>query len=154
MSDDQGPASRSLETLTAEQQELVAAARDARERARAIYSGYRVGAAARVDGRIVLGCNVEISSYGLTMCAERVALFAAVAGGGQSVEQIAVLGPGLAGRPTPPCGACRQVIWDLAGDVTVLLATPEGDVEVWSARDLLPAPFEAQFLDPIEDPSE
>ncbi len=147
-------APRRVEELTPDLRELVAAATTARNRARAVYSGYQVGAAARADGAIVLGCNVEISSYGLTMCAERVALFAAVANGRRRVEAVAVLGPGLHGRPTPPCGACRQVIWDLAGDIPVLLATPDGEVEIWQAAELLPEPFDPQFLAPPNDAPE
>lgn len=128
--------------LAPEQRKLVEAAIRARAQAHAPFSGFAVGAAALdSDLRIHRGCNVENSSYSLTICAERVALFSAIADGAGEITSIAVAGPGHRGRPTPPCGACRQVIWDLAGDVTVLLATLDGKVEVWRAADLLPAAF-------------
>lgn len=136
-----------IEELPEAERRLVEAAADARGRARAPYSGYAVGAAvADAGGRIHVGCNVEISSYGLTLCAERVALFAACAAGATGFRALAVVGPGCGGKPTPPCGACRQVIWELAGEVPVLLATPEGRVERWSSGDLLPEPFGPHHL--------
>ena len=148
MSSTPRPSTQELTQLAAEHQELVRAAAAARGRALARYSGYQVGAAVRADGTVVPGCNVEISSYGLTMCAERVALFAAIARGLHRFEAIAVVGPGLGEQPTPPCGACRQVLWDLAGDVPVLLASPAGKVQIWSASALFPAPFDPQHLAP------
>ena len=133
---------------------LVNEAAAARTNAHAPYSGFAVGAAVRtVDGQVYCGCNIEISSYGLTMCAERVALFAARAAGAQELEAIAVVGPGAGGAPTPPCGACRQVIWDLAPKAEIYLATPEGRVEVRAAIDLLPDPFgPAQLAAHHDDP--
>ena len=128
--------------------DLLAAAEAARGRARATYSGYRVGAAALdSQNRVHAGCNVEISSYPLSLCAERVALFAAIAAGAESIEAIAVVGPGHGGDPTPPCGACRQVIWDLAGDIPVLLGSPDGTVQQWQSRALLPSPFGPDHLE-------
>ncbi|NKB90232.1 MAG: cytidine deaminase [Acidobacteria bacterium] len=136
--------------LEPELRKLVEAAIRARANAHAPYSGFAVGAAAvDADLRLHRGCNVENSSYGLTVCAERVALFSAVADGASDIRAIAVAGPGHRGRPTPPCGACRQVIWDLAGDVQVLLATLDGQVEVWQAADLLPAAFGPDDLQDI-----
>ena len=136
------PAMVDAGALTPEQRKLVEAAVRARNEAHAPYSGFAVGAAALdADLRFHRGCNVENSSYGLTVCAERVALFSAVADGAAEITAIAVAGPGARGRPTAPCGACRQVIWDLAGDIPVLLATLDGRVEVWTAAALLPAPF-------------
>jgi cytidine deaminase len=130
---------------------LIEAAIEARERAHAPYSGFRVGAAVRsTDGAIHLGCNVESPSYGLTVCAERVALFAARAAGATTCDAIAVAGAAHAGRALPPCGACRQVIHDLAGNVPILLATLDGRVERWSAAELLPAAFDAEFLEESE----
>lgn len=130
------------------QRALLRDAELARSRARATYSGYRVGAAVRdSDGNVHLGCNVEISSYPLTLCAERVALFAAVAAGASTIEAIAVVGPGLELDPTPPCGACRQVIWDLANSAPVLLAAADGQVEIWQPRQLLPRPFGPEHLE-------
>lgn len=141
------PRPRRLADLPPEHRKLVEAAGRARQHAHAPYSGFAVGAAALDrDLRLHRGCNVENSSYGLTICAERVALVSAVADGAEDITALAVVGPGSNGRPTPPCGACRQVIWDLAGDVTVLLATLEGEVEVWRAGDLLPAAFGPENL--------
>lgn len=127
---------------------LIDDATRARGRAHAPYSGYAVGAAVRaLDGRVFPGCNVEISSYGLTMCAERVALFAARAAGAREFAAMAVVGPGSGTAPTPPCGACRQVIWDLAGDIDIYLATPDGVVETRRTSDLLPEPFGPEQLE-------
>lgn len=135
--------------LTAAHRALLEAAGEARARARAPYSLYRVGAAVLdSESRIHLGCNVESPSYPLTLCAERVALFAAIAAGAGSVQAIAVVGPGLEEQPTPPCGACRQVIWDLAPEATVLLGAPGGRVEIWRPADLLPCAFGANHLNP------
>lgn len=139
----------SLQQLPAGHRELVDAAREARRRARPTYSDFAVGAAVRSnDGTVVPGCNVEISSYSLTLCAERVALFAAVARGLQTFEAIAVVGPGRADAPTAPCGACRQVIWDLCGDCEVILATPAGASVLWKASELLPEAFGPGHLEP------
>lgn len=134
-----------LDRLDAERRALVEAALRARERAHAPYSGFRVGAAvAAADGTVQPGCNVEISSYSMTLCAERVALFAARAAGHTDFRALAVAGP-EGDESTPPCGACRQVIWDLAGDIEVLLV--DGDaVEVWRAAELYPNAFGPERL--------
>jgi cytidine deaminase len=108
--------------------ELVAAARAARERAYAPYSGFRVGAALRTDqGEVVTAANVENASYGLAICAERAAVAAAVAQGHRRFEAIAVAGPGA--DPVPPCGACRQVLREFPRDVDlrVLCAGEAGE---------------------------
>jgi len=142
------PTTRSLDDLQPAERDLIAAALRARENAHAPYSSFSVGAALRaVDGTVYLGCNVEISSYGLTECAERVALFAARAAGAREFAALAVAGPDGAGRPTPPCGACRQVIWDLAGDINVYLVASTGAVQVWRAAELLPEPFGPAHLE-------
>lgn len=134
--------SRQRSELDEATRRLIDQAAEARTNAHAPYSGFAVGAAVRaVDGQVYCGCNVEISSYSLTMCAERVALFAARAAGAQELEAIAIIGPGADGTPTTPCGACRQVIWDLAPGAEIYLATPAGRVEVRAAADLLPDPF-------------
>jgi len=136
------PTTCGIDDLPRGERDLIATALRARENAHAPYSGFVVGAALRaVDGTVYLGCNVEISSYGLTECAERVALFAARAVGAREFDALAVVGPDSVGRPTPPCGACRQVIWDLAGDITIYLAAAEGEVQIWKAAELLPEPF-------------
>jgi cytidine deaminase len=124
---------------------LISAARQARENAHAPFSNFRVGAALRAkSGRIYTGCNVENASYGLTMCAERVAIFKAVSEGDSGFEAIAVVTDTEA--LTPPCGACRQIIWEFCGDVDVVLANLGGKVEVERAGKLLPRAFDASFL--------
>ena len=142
------PTTCSFDDLAPAERDLVSAALRARENAHAPYSGFSVGAALRaVDGTVHLGCNVEISSYGLTECAERVALFAARATGARDFDALAVAGPDSADRPTPPCGACRQVVWDLAGDIIVILASAAGEVQIWRAAELLPEPFGPMHLE-------
>ncbi len=119
--------------------ELLAAARVARTHAYAPYSGFFVGAALLcIDGSVVAGCNVENASYGLSMCAERMAAFAAVAGGQRRFTAIAVAGPD--GESTPPCGACRQVLAEFGNELRVLYATVDGFEETTIAA-LLPATF-------------
>ncbi len=131
-----------LADLDDDARRLIRAAMEARHNAYAPYSDFAVGAALRDGGgEIHSGCNVEISSYGLTLCAERVALFAAWASGVRHCTALAVVGPGSGGAPTPPCGACRQVIWDLAEGATVYLATLDGRAQIWTASELLPGPF-------------
>lgn len=133
---------RTREEIDESARRLIEQASAARANAHAPYSGFAVGAALRTaNGNLFLGCNVEISSYGLTMCAERVALFAARTAGTDEVEAVAVVGPGSGADPTPPCGACRQVLWDLAPEADVYLATPEGEVRVTTVAELLPEPF-------------
>lgn len=119
----------------------MAAAGEARRHALAPYSRFRVGAAVLAsDGTIFGGCNVESASYGLTVCAERTAAFKAVSEGRRDFRAVAVVAGGA--PPTPPCGACRQVLWDLCGDVDVLLANEEGVVEETTLAALFPRPFE------------
>ena len=147
--------SQQIDELDGAARELIERATQARTHAHAPYSGFAVGAAARSsDGQIHAGCNIEISSYGLTMCAERVALFASRAAGATEVEALAVIGPGSAQLPTPPCGACRQVIWDLAPNATIYLATSAGSVDIRAAADLLPDPFGPAQLEAHRRPSD
>ena len=128
-----------------EYETLVAAARAARENAHAPYSNFRVGAALRaLSGRVYTGCNVENATYGLTICAERVAIFKAVSEGERGFDAIAVVAQ--TDKLTPPCGACRQIIWEFCGDVEIILANLKGGVEVHRASGLLPDPFDASFL--------
>jgi cytidine deaminase len=126
--------------------ELADIAQQARAQAHAPYSNFKVGAALEgADGRVFTGCNVENSSYGLSMCAERVAIFKAISEGLREFKRIAV----IADTPIPvrPCGACRQVISDLfPKDTEVILANLQGDLEVTTIRELLPAPFDRSFL--------
>jgi cytidine deaminase len=124
---------------------LIAAARQARENAHAPFSNFRVGAAVRAkSGRIYGGCNVENASYGLGCCAERVAIFKALSEGERGFDAIAVVTD--ADTLTPPCGACRQVIWEICGDVPVILADLAGNSERLQSAELLPRPFDASSL--------
>lgn len=119
---------------------LVQAALAVRERAYARYSQFRVGAALLgADGRIFTGCNVENASYGLTICAERAAVFCAVAAGQQDFWRLAIASAGGA----TPCGACRQVLFEFAPDLPILLIDAEnpGSVVEANLRDLLPRAF-------------
>lgn len=118
---------------------LLQAARTAAARAYAPYSGYRVGAAVEdVDGYTHIGCNVENASYGLTVCAERVAMAGAVAVGASRPVRLALWVPH--GPPATPCGACRQFLAEFVADLPIRSASPEGQQE-WSLAELLPKPF-------------
>ena len=124
---------------------LVEAARAARLHAHAPFSRFQVGAALLTrEGRVFTGCNVENASYGLTVCAERVAVWKAVAEGYRAFARIAVVAD--TAEPTPPCGACRQVLWELGGDLEVILANLEAPKALYRMRDLLPHPFDARLL--------
>jgi cytidine deaminase len=125
-----------------ERDTLIAAARAAREHAHAPYSNFRVGAALRAkSGRIFTGCNVENSTYGLTLCAERVAVFKALSEGERGFDAVAVVTD--SGALTPPCGACRQILWEFCGDAEVILANLKGQVEVHRMSALFPKPFDS-----------
>jgi len=126
---------------------LLAAAMAAREHAYAKYSNFRVGAALELaDGRIVTGCNVENASYGLTMCAERVAIFKAISEGAapRSFRRVAVCAD--TERLTPPCGACRQILWEFCGDVTVTLVNLHGKTRTFMVGELMPEAFDDSLL--------
>lgn len=124
---------------------LVTAARAVRERAAADYSGFKVGAALEtVDGVIVTGCNVENATHGLTVCAERVAVFKAISDGHRAFTRIVVVADTDA--PTPPCGACRQILWEFGGDIEVILANLTEVKATFRMRDLLPMPFDKRLL--------
>jgi cytidine deaminase len=125
--------------------DLLAAALDARQHAHAPYSHFLVGAAIEdVDGRIHTGCNVENSTYGLTICAERVAVFKAMSEGVREFRRIAVAAD--TETLTPPCGACRQILWEFCGDIEVTLVNPRGVSETLRMKDLFPRAFDASFL--------
>jgi len=124
---------------------LVAAARAAREHARARYSGFKVGAALEcADGTIVTGCNIENATYGLTVCAERVALLKALSEGRDQFVRIAVVADTVA--PTPPCGPCRQLLWEYCGDIEVVMANLERETARHQLATLLPMPFDRSLL--------
>ena len=124
---------------------LISAARAARENAHAPFSNFRVGAALRaVSGKIFGGCNVENATYGLTVCAERIAIFKAISEGERKFAAIAVVTDTEA--LTPPCGACRQLIWEFCGDVPVVLSNLHGKVEELRMSQLFPKPFDSSNL--------
>jgi len=124
---------------------LIEAALQARENAHAPYSKFKVGAALEDEtGRIHTGCNVENATYGLTVCAERVAVFKAVSEGAGKFRRIAVAAD--TDVLTPPCGACRQILWEFCGDIEVILANPRGKTETLRLHDLFPRPFDASYL--------
>jgi cytidine deaminase len=128
------------------QPDVVGAARMARERAMAAFSEFKVGAAIEtIDGRIITGCNIENSTYGLTMCAERVAIFKALSDGHRSFTRIAVVAD--TSQTTSPCGACRQIMWEFAGNIEVILADLEAIKTTHRLKDLLPHPFDARFIE-------
>ena len=124
---------------------LVEQARRARENAVADYSHFKVGAALETaEGTIVTGCNVENATYGLTICAERVAMFKALSEGHRSFRRVAVVAD--TADPTPPCGACRQILWEFGGDLEVVLANLTEIKGNHRLKDLLPLPFDARLL--------
>ena len=125
--------------------ELVAAATAVRENAYAPFSEFKVGAALETDdGQIIVGSNVESASYGLTVCAERVAVWTAISQGKRKITRIAVVAD--TEKLTPPCGVCRQIIWEFGGDIPVIFANLDGKVETVQMRDLLPRAFDTKFL--------
>ena len=124
---------------------LVSAAKAAREKAHAPFSKFKVGAALRtVSGKIYGGCNVENATYGLTVCAERVAIFKAISEGERKFDAIAVATD--TDTLTPPCGACRQLIWEFCGDVPVVMSNLQGKVEELRMSQLFPKPFDSSNL--------
>lgn len=120
---------------------LVEQAFAVRENAHAPYSNFKVGAALEAsDGRVFTGCNIENASYGLTICAERVAIFKAISEGARDFRRIVVA---TAANPlTPPCGACRQLLWEFCGDIEVIIANTAGAQESLQMKDLLPRAFD------------
>ena len=127
------------------QKELIKKAKEVREIAFAPYSNFKVGAAVETDeGEIFTGCNVESASYGLTVCGERVAIWKAVSEGKLKFKRIAVVVD--TEQLTPPCGACRQIIWEFCGDIPVIMSNLKGDVEVMQMSELLPRAFDMNFL--------
>jgi cytidine deaminase len=124
---------------------LLEAALAARANAFAPFSKFQVGAAVEdAEGRIHAGCNIENATYGLTMCAERVAVFKAVSEGARQFRRVAVAADTDA--LTPPCGACRQILWEFCGDVEITLVNLRGKTETYRLKDLFPKPFDASYL--------
>jgi cytidine deaminase len=125
------------------------AAREARKHAHAPYSHFAVGAALETDdGQLIVGSNVENATYGLSMCAERVALFKALSDGRRNFIRIAVVAD--TSQPTSPCGACRQLLWEFAGDLEVILGNLERETARHRLLELLPHPFDARALEKRE----
>jgi len=128
-----------------ERDSLIEAAKQVRENAHAPFSNFRVGAAVRASsGRIFGGCNIENSTYGLTLCAERVAIFKAISEGERGFDAIAIVTD--TDTLTPPCGACRQIIWEFCGDIPVTLSNLKDKSETLQMRDLFPRPFDSSSL--------
>jgi len=124
---------------------LISVAKQARENAHANFSNFKVGAALRTpSGKTFGGCNVENATYGLTICAERVAIFKAISEGERRFDAIAVVTDTDA--LTLPCGACRQLIWEFCGDVPVVLSNLKGKTETIPMRTLFPKPFDSSNL--------
>ena len=124
---------------------LASAALAARENAHAPYSHFRVGAALQdASGRVHSGCNVENATYGLTLCAERVAVFKAISEGARTFQRIAIAAD--TESLTPPCGACRQILWEFCGDIEITLLNPRGKTETLQLKDLFPRAFDASYL--------
>jgi len=117
----------------------------ARERAHAPFSGFKVGAAIQDEqGRIFTGCNIENASYGLTICAERTAVFKAVSEGAGKLKRVAVVADTEV--LTPPCGACRQILWEFCGNAELILANLSGKQESMMLAEIFPRAFDATFL--------
>jgi cytidine deaminase len=126
-------------------QALIDAALAAREHAFAPYSNFKVGAALEDEsGRVHTGCNVENSTYGLTVCAERVAVLKAVSEGARRFRRIVVATDSEA--LTPPCGACRQILWEFCGDIEIILVNLKGQSKSYRLAELFPSPFDDSFL--------
>lgn len=126
-------------------EELIARAREARENACADYSHYKVGAAlATASGKVYTGCNIENSTYGLTVCAERVALWKALSEGERKFTHIAVVT--ASETPASPCGACRQLLWEFCGDVEVILANLQSFRQTLRLAEIFPRPFDQRDL--------
>ena len=124
---------------------LLDAAMQVREHAHAVFSDFKVGAALQDSaGRIHTGCNIENSTYGLTMCAERIAVFKAMSEGARKFRRIAVAAD--TDKLTPPCGACRQILWEFCGDIEIVLVNLRGTTESVRLKDLFPRPFDASYL--------
>jgi cytidine deaminase len=125
--------------------DLIAAATRAREFAQAHYSHFKVGAALETQaGEVVTGCNIENATYGLTLCAERVALVKALSDGRTAFTRIAVVAD--TDTLTPPCGPCRQLLWEYAGDIEVVMSNLQGRTAGYRLSALLPMPFDARLL--------
>jgi cytidine deaminase len=126
-------------------QELVEMAKAARLHSVAPFSNFLVGAAARTaDGKVYTGCNIESASYGLTVCGERVAIWKALSEGERDFTELAIVAD--TESLTPPCGTCRQIIWEFCKNAVLILANLQGETQQCSIKELLPRAFDARFL--------
>lgn len=126
-------------------QQLLEKAKTARLQSIAPFSNFLVGAAVKTaGGKVYTGCNVESASYGLTVCAERVAIWKALSEGERDFSELAIVAD--TGNLTPPCGTCRQIIWEFAKNATIMLGNLRGETQIVSIRELLPRAFDARFL--------
>lgn len=126
-------------------QELIEVAKNARLQSVAPFSTFLVGAAVKTEeGKVYTGCNIESASYGLTVCGERVAIWKALSEGDKHFTELAIVAD--TDTLTPPCGTCRQIIWEFARDATIILANLRGESQTVSIRELLPRAFDARFL--------
>ena len=131
--------------VTDDDRELLNAALIAQERAHCPFSRYPVGAAVRTaSGEIFSGCNVESASFSLTCCAERVAVFKAVSEGHKDLVACSIVT--VEGKPAPPCGACRQVLYEFGRSMRIVLGNPVGEVRILQLSDLHPEGFSAENL--------
>ena len=131
--------------MSESENQLIEAATNARLRSVAPFSNFLVGAALLTkDGKVFTGCNVESASYGLTVCAERVAIWKALSEGERDFTNLAIVAD--TEQLTPPCGTCRQIIWEFAKNATIVLANLRGQKEEVAIRELLPRAFDARFL--------
>ena len=137
------------DAMTISDDELIELAKSARQWAHAPYSNFSVGATLlSADGRVFTGCNVENSTYGLSMCAERVAIFKAVSEGAHEIAKIAIVTDHE--HIAPPCGCCRQMIWEFSsGDTEIVLSNLAGDVKSYRITDLLPEAFDERYLEGV-----
>ena len=134
-------------------QELLETAKAARLRSIAPFSDFMVGAAVKTDeGKVYIGCNVESASYGLTVCAERVAIWKALSEGERHFTELAIVAD--TDTLTPPCGTCRQIIWEFAKNATIVLGNLHGETQIVSIKELLPRAFDARFLSAAKEARE
>lgn len=126
-------------------QSLIKTAQEAREQSVAPFSNFKVGAAVKTEsGKVYTGCNIESASYGLTVCAERVAIWKALSEGERKFTELAVVAD--TETLTPPCGTCRQIIWEFARNAKIVFANLDGQSETFEMAELLPRAFDARFL--------
>ena len=126
--------------------ELINKAKNAREHSYSPYSRFKVGAALKTkNGMVFTGCNIENSSYSLSICAEREAIFKAISAGERDLDTIAVVTD--SDKLTTPCGACRQVMWEFSKDMTIVVANLKGKKKEFKIKELLAHPFGKDPLD-------